>query len=472
MSISCLLLSYSGNNCINQKMLCVCRSMPQLVAEVVKGVQHRLDRPALHVADEPVDLEERVAQVKQRLAEIEQGLADDALGGAAVLGLHGMGGIGKTTLAMAVFNALRSDFAGSCCFLEVGQHASGPALDLQRLQRQMLKDLCNIDGEIHNVAEGKAKLASLRDRRVLVIMDDIWSAAQRDALLVPLGPGSCVVLTTRNAQLLTCADIPSQPVEVLNRQAAFQLFCRYAFRARTPPAGHGRLAAEAVTVCAGLPLTLKVVGAYLRDQHDCESWLAALARLRAAEPLSGGRTEDDELWGRLKVSFDALGGPEKEMFLDIACCMLGKIASAVLPAWGPWAKATLRNLTSKSLLVVGNSGRLAMHDQLRAMARAIVVMENSQQPALRSRVWLPEALHLVYGKQVGAPFQTSVHGKLKDVEAKRAALCIFMYCSRRITHLGLLASPPQVFGDQIAVLVCRQLLCPRWHTVGLHMTIF
>ena len=373
--------------------------MPQLVTEVVKGVLDRLDRPALHVADQPVALEERVAQVKQRLAEIRQRPADQAAGGAAVLGLHGMGGIGKTTLAKAVFNALHSEFAGSSCFLEVGQQARGPAL--QQLQRQMLKDLSNSSADFNTVDQGKAALAArLHSNTVLLVIDDVWAAAQRDALLVPLGPGSCVVLTTRDAQLLSCAGIVSQPVEVLGSKAALELFCRYAFRASEPPPAYNELAAEAVAVCAGLPLTLKVIGAHLRDEQNRDSWQAALARLRAAEPLRGDRTEDDELWGVLKVSFDTLGRPEQQMFLDTACCMLGKVASAVLPAWGPWALTTLRNLSSRSLLSVGTGGRLKMHDQLRDMARAIVALENPRVPALRSRMWMPEALQMANSKQV------------------------------------------------------------------------
>ena len=359
--------------------------------QVVKVVLDRLGRPALDVVEWPVDLEDRVADIRLRLKA-------QAGRGAAVLGLHGMGGIGKTVLAKAVFNALRMDFPASSCFLEVGQHVRG--LALQQLQRRVLKDLSNCSADFNTVDQGRAALVDrLHSSTVLLVIDDIWAAAQRDALLVPLGPGSCVVLTTRNAQLLSCAGIPSQPVELLNSQAAMRVFCGYAFVASEPPSAYSELAAEAVTVCAGLPLTLKVIGAHLRDEQNRESWQAALTRLRAAEPLAGGRTEDDEVWGVLKVSFDALGGPEQQMFLDIACCMLGKSMTRVLPAWGPGARSTLRNLTNKAMASVHSGGRLTMHDQLRDMARTIVGTENIDK-ALRSRLWVPDSLQLASGKKV------------------------------------------------------------------------
>ena len=368
------------------------RWMPRLVEDAVKGVLDRLGRPALHVADMPVDLRNRVADIQQRLAH-------QADGRAAVLGLHGMGGIGKTTLAKAVYKALHIEFPNRCCFVEVGREVKDAAL--QKLQRQMLRELCGVVREFEDVAAGTAELERrLRGSAVLLVIDDIWLPTQRDALLVPVGPGSRVLLTTRNAQLLQFPNIQRQRMEVLNSSAALELFCQHAFLASKPLPGYSQLAAEAVDMCAGLPLTLRVIGAYLWDQLDQEAWQAALAKLKAAQPLSGCKTEDDELWGKLRLSYDALYRAEQEMFLDIACCMLGKEISTVLPAWGPGAKTTLCNLISRSL-VSESDWYLKVHDQLRDMAREIVVMENRLAPALRSRIWMPEAFQLASNMQVG-----------------------------------------------------------------------
>ena len=385
----------------------VTRYAPELVKEVVKGVLDRLGRPALHVADMPIDLEERVAHIKELFVS-------QPAGSAAAVGLHGMGGIGKTTLAKAVFNALHSEFADSSSFVEIGSVANDAVL--RQLQSQMLKELCNIDRVISGVAKGQAELKErLRNSKVLLVIDDIWSSEQRDALLVPLGPGSRVVLTTRNALLLQSSSytgIISQSVDVLGSPAALELFSWSAFLAKDPPAQYGKLAAKAVEACAGLPLTLIVLGAYLWDQPDQASWEAALLKLESAQSLTGDSTKEDKLWGKLWLSYEALGHAEQQMFLDIACCMLGKRERTTLPAWGRSAMSTLRNLISRSLVSVAadklrdmkymrDSEKLRVHDQLRDMAREIVRMEDRLVPALRSRVWMPQALQVASSKPVG-----------------------------------------------------------------------
>ena len=442
---------FLGNNCMNLKTLCACRSMPQLVTEVVKGVLDRLDRPALHVADYPVDMEQRLANVMQRFA-------DQAASSAAVLGLHGMGGIGKTTLAKAVFNALQHDFAGNSCFLEVGHEAHGPTL--QRLQQQMLRELCGVEMEVKSMAAGRAELQRRLPRsKVLLVIDDLWLPKQRDALLVPPGPGSRVVLTTRDAQLLDRPGIVSQLVKVLNSDAALELLSRHAFMANKPPAGCSELVAEAVEKCAGLPLTLKVVGAFLWNQQDQKSWRAALARLQAAQSLTGCGTADDELWGVLRVSYDTLGQPEQRLFLDIACCLLGKQQSAVIAATGETdGEVSLRNLRSRSLVSVGRMGQIEMHDQLRDMAREIVVMENRQRPALRSRVWLPEALHLFNGKQVGDLLQTSVHGSLRMWKLTSSIVHRHVWQSQLMTPPWIASVFPAFPCDQIYFLLLTTIV--------------
>jgi NB-ARC domain len=197
-------------------------------------------------------------------------LQPDQPGGVRVLSLHGMGGIGKTTLARELFNRLSGGglhFSGHH-FLEVGQDAN-----LQGKQAQLLEMLAG--GPLH--AAGSAAQAQQQLQRcteeagpLLLALDDIWSAPQRDALLCldALPEGSRVILTGRDGSALhpdggCCA---ARPVEALALEQAERLLCRHAFAADVAPRRYGAAVRRALAVCGGLPLALQVVGAGMRSR--------------------------------------------------------------------------------------------------------------------------------------------------------------------------------------------------------------
>src|SRR6202022_144400 len=70
-----------------------------------------------------------------------------------------------------------------------------------------------------------------------------------------------------------------------------------------------------VEACKGLPLSLKVMGAFLQGKERIRSWERAFQRMTRGRCLDG----DERLWSTLRVSFDALKDKEKKLFLDIAC---------------------------------------------------------------------------------------------------------------------------------------------------------
>lgn len=96
----------------------------------------------------------------------------------------------------------------------------------------------------------------------------------------------------------------------------------------------------------------------------------------------------DNMHGRLKISYKGLIPSEKEIFLDIACILLGKDTETAITFWEAsdlTPNITVMNLVPKSLIRICDGGTFFMQNHLRDMARAIVAGE-SKEPGKRSRL--------------------------------------------------------------------------------------
>ena len=85
--------------------------------------------------------------------------------------------------------------------------------------------------------------------------------------------------------------------------------------------------------------------------------------------------DEDKIYECLRKSFDALQRQHQEMFLDIACALLGESKDRAIQAWKShgWSPTLgVRSLVEKALIVVDRQGYFHMHDHLRDMAHRIV----------------------------------------------------------------------------------------------------
>jgi hypothetical protein len=316
----------------------------------------------------------------------------------SVLGLVGMGGIGKTTLALEIHNHFvsRRQFERYCFLKDV---RSSQQLELQR---QLMRDLGH-HSELQRISPQDYKRAfdGWISRRVLVVVDDIDHSSQFAALIPDiekLGPGSRIVITSRQKDVLkhamgaaTCQNVYDVPL--LNEYDSCRLFNRHAFLSETPSEGFANLAVKVADACGGHPLSLETIGASLFDKRevgDREIWVEAVKALQGNE----------EIFGKLRSTYDSLPTDgDKAMFRDIACMLIGMKKEVALTIWKSCESCSgalfstfqtpalaLRTLMDKSLVRVDGGGRLRMHDVLRDMGRDIVKKE-AQRPEERTHLW-------------------------------------------------------------------------------------
>jgi hypothetical protein len=299
-----------------------------------------------------------------------------------------MPGIGKTTIAKVVFNQLCYRFEGSCFLSDINER-SKKLTGLVRLQTQLLRDILKQDvANFECVDRGKVLIKKrLHRKRVLVVADDVTRQDQLNALMGErgwFGPGSRVIITTRDSSFLHKADQTYQ-IKELKPDESFQLFSWHALRDTKPAEDYIELSKDVVDYCGGIPLALEVMGACLSGKNR-DGWKSVIDKLR--------RIPNRDIQGKLRISFDALDGEElQNAFLDIACFFIDRkkeyVAKVLGARCGYNPEVDLETLRERSLIKV-LGGTVTMHDLLRDMGREVVRESSPKEPGKRTRIWNQE----------------------------------------------------------------------------------
>ncbi|CAN1306149.1 Disease resistance protein L6 [Linum perenne] len=315
-------------------------------------------------------------------------LSLDSNEGMVMVGIHGIGGIGKTTLATSVYNKISTCFE-RCSFLENIRETQQQKDGILTLQKKLISDVMRKDfGGLNDAHEGRK---IIRERvsqfKVLVVLDDVDNTFKFDDIL-----GSAINFTHESRFIATSRDIKVlrslneeqcrlYEVNYMDHDRSLQLFCKHAFRKDSPPREFDTLSRDIVSTAGGLPLTVKVVGSLLY-REEVNIWEEKLAQLK--------ETTEKEVIERLKISYNSLEHEAKQIFLDIACFFIGSEKEIVSYMWADCNFRPLSNiniLIQRSMIKINESNEFHMHDQLRDMGRDVVRCENIDFPWMRSRLW-------------------------------------------------------------------------------------
>ncbi|TDD75809.1 SARP family transcriptional regulator [Actinomadura darangshiensis] len=335
----------------------------------------------------------------------------------SVSAVAGMGGIGKTALAVHIAHRIRADFPDGQLFVDLRGAERDPADPVEVLGRFLRALGVNAAAVPEGAAERVALYRSvLADRRILVVLDNAADEGQVEPLL-PAGRMSRAVITSRT-RLTALPGVRLVELDVLAPGQSTGLLTRIIGRDRT--AAEPEATATLARMCGHLPLALRVAGARLAAKSH---WRISgfVRRLREQGRLDELTQRGLSVRTTLDLSYRALGPEARRLYR-----LLGLLDAPDFPCWAaaallgrPDAEAAdlLETLVDAQLLDAaehaldlpdpGTSGcvRYRFHDLVRDHARELCLAEDDQserRAALRRALggWLTlidHVLHMVTG---------------------------------------------------------------------------
>ncbi|KAL2632382.1 hypothetical protein R1flu_017068 [Riccia fluitans] len=305
------------------------------------------------------------------------------------LALVGMSGIGKTTLAKAVLLQIQEQFEFTVFVGDVKKKLKSRYLE-DLIAESLAMGMGRKVEEIHH----QASWILLEGKRVLIVLDDVESPEQISYALSDgwLGKESRIMITTQLRNLVE----------------------------------------EVISTCGGLPLSLEVIGCYLRSRKEVSIWNSALEKLRRAVSLDG--SAEDRLWAKLEISFYALADLEQRMFLDLTVAQGSDSGDSELSQLGTWraiwrsgsdrllVESGLTNLVDRSLIHIHTEGTLPwkysrtytsnnstiwIHEQLCGLGRRLSRPSNAPVEFCRG-VWQPEDITELLNNYEGEEAKTEI----------------------------------------------------------------
>ncbi|GJX96208.1 Toll/interleukin-1 receptor domain-containing protein [Tanacetum coccineum] len=255
------------------------------------------------------DFDEKLVGMKTRVKDVISSL-EFGINEVRMIGIKGIGGGGKTTIARAVFDHLSNHFEAKSFVENVREVSNGSECGLKKLKEQVLSDVLKEKVTNLNSVNNRKNMMKRRmcGKKVLLVLDEVDHIDQLGALANGpnwFKPGSRIIVTTRDEKVLVAHRVHSIcDINLLSDNEAICLFSRV-------------------------------------------EWVDAIERLEK-NPLK-------ETMEKLELSYMSLEDEYKEILLDIACILKGKTkeyAIRILESPGFHAINGLKVLEQRSLITI------------------------------------------------------------------------------------------------------------------------
>ncbi|XP_025677987.2 TMV resistance protein N-like [Arachis hypogaea] len=401
------------------------RTESDFIEGIVQMIVRKLDQKYTSELRSPFIHDQNYASIESVLTHSQE---------VRTIGIWGMGGIGKTTIAAAIFQEFSPKYEGSCFLANVREESSRHGLNyiFNRLLSELLHEHVHITTP---KIVSSAILRRLRHKKVFIVLDDVNTSELLENLLGVgqdyLGLGSKVIVTTRDKHVLLSRSVDHiHQVTEMNDENSLKLFSLNAFTRNHPPENeYWELSKRALAYARGNPLALKVLGSFLHSKTEKE-WDNALTKLK--------RIPNADIQKVLRLSFNELDDTEKDIFLDIACFFKGEEKEKViriLNECGFFADIGIRNLLDKALISIATNQSIQMHDLIQEMGHKIVCEESLKNPGKRSRVWHPDEICDILKNDEGSATIETIYLDMTEW----TEICISSDALRKMPKLRLLA---------------------------------
>ncbi|HTJ68475.1 MAG TPA: BTAD domain-containing putative transcriptional regulator [Actinospica sp.] len=311
-----------------------------------------------------------------------------ASGTVVISAINGMGGVGKTALAVRAAHRLAEHYPDGQLFIDLHGYSANldpvaPEDALDYLLRSLGVPPQSIPGDLD--ARTALYRSRLADTRTLILLDNAADASQ----ILPLLPAApdCLVLVTSRNRLTSLDEAHILALDVLPHADAVALLRDVAGPIRAAELdAHPNAVAELITLCAHTPLAIRIVAARLRH-HRHLSVESLNAELREeADRLAHIQDGDRDLTSIFNASLRNLPAPAERLFR-----LLGLIPGPDFDAYAAahlaatdlrTAQYDLDTLRTHNLLIQQSPNRYRLHDLLRAHARTLAAEDPTAAAAV------------------------------------------------------------------------------------------